>query len=98
MATYIFLINQTDEGVKRIKEEASTRRATVENIANELGGEIKAAYMTMGSYDRVLVLDLPEGNAAAQFAIAIGSRGFARTTTLRAYNNEEAAAIIAGAP
>ena len=97
MATFIMLMNLTDEGIKGIKD-AAARRAEAEKILGQLGGEIKASYMTMGSFDRVIVVDFPDGNGMAKFTIALGSRGFARSTTLRAFDTDEAAAIIAGAP
>ncbi len=97
MATFIMLMNLTEEGVKGIKD-APNRRAAVEKLVGDLGGEIKSSYLTMGNYDRVLVIDFPDGESAAKFAISLGSRGFIRTNTLRAFDNDEALAIIADAP
>ena len=42
--------------------------------------------------------DLPDGDAAAKFALATGSRGNLRTTTLRGFEGDEAMAIIAATP
>ena len=98
MATFIFLGNMTDEGAKGIKTEAPSRQETVQNLVSELGGEIKSQYMTMGLYDRVVIIDFPDGEAAAKFAISLGSKGFVRTTTLRGFEASEAQAIIASAP
>jgi uncharacterized protein with GYD domain len=97
METFIMLINLTEEGVKGIKD-APNRRAAVEKLVGDLGGEIKSSYLTLGRYDRVLVIDFPDGQSAAKFAISLGSRGFNRTDTLRAFNDDEALAIIADAP
>ena len=97
MATFIMLINLTEEGVKGIKE-APSRKAAVEKLVGDLGGEIKSSYLTLGSYDRVLVLDFPNAESAAKFAIALGTRGFNRTDTLRAFDDDETLAIIADAP
>ena len=98
MATFIFLGNMTDEGAKGIKSEAPGRQEAVHQLVRELGGEIKANYMTMGLYDRVVVIEFPDGEDAARFAISLGSKGFVRTTTLRAFSADEAQAIIASAP
>ncbi len=97
MATFIYLVNLTDEGIKGIAD-APNRRAAAEKMISELGGEIKGTWMTMGMYDRVIVVDFPDGEAAAKFAIGWGKRGTGRTTTLRGFDHDEAAAIIAGAP
>ncbi len=96
MPTFIILANLTDEGVKGIKDTAN-RRAKVEKLVSDLRGEIRASYLTMGNYDRVLVADFPDGESVAKFSISLGSRGFVRTTTLRAFDNEESAAIISAA-
>ncbi len=97
MATFIMLINLTEEGVKGIKD-APNRRAAAEKLVSELGGEVKSSYLTLGSYDRVLVVDFPDGESVAKFAISWGSRGFTRTNTLRAFKDEEGMALIADAP
>ena len=96
MATFIMLINLTEEGVKGLKKEAANRKAMVEKLVGDLGGEIKSSYLTMGSYDRVLVVDFPDGESVAKFAISLGSRGFVRSNTLRAFGDDEAKAIIDG--
>ena len=95
MATFIMLINYTEKGVKEIKD-APNRKAAAEKLVGDLGGEVKSDYLTMGSYDRVLVVDFPDGESIAKFTISLGSRGFVRTNTLRAFGNEEAKAIIDG--
>ena len=97
MATFIYLVNQTDEGIKSIAD-APNRRAAAEKMISDLGGEIIGTWLTMGMYDRVLVVDFPDGEAAAKFAIGWGKRGVGRTITLRGFDHDEAAAIIAGAP
>jgi len=97
MATFIMLINLTEDGIKGIKD-APNRRAAAEKLVSDLGGEIKSSYLTMGSYDRVLVVDFPDGESVAKFAISWGSRGFTRTNTLRAFKDDEGMAIIADAP
>ena len=96
MATFIMLINLTDEGIKGIKE-APNRRTAVEKLVGDLGGEIKSSYLTMGCYDRVLVVDFPDSESAAKFTISVGSKGFNRTNTLRAFNDDEALQIVSDA-
>ena len=97
MATFIFLGNLTDAGIKDIKN-APQRRAAAEQLVGDLGGTIKANWLTMGIYDRIMVVDFPDGDAAAKFSLATGSRGNLRTTTLRGFEGDEAMAIIAATP
>ena len=95
MATFIMLINFTEKGIKEIKDTPN-RRATVEKLAGELGGEIKSSYLTMGSYDRVVIFDFPDSESVGKFALSLANRGWVRTNTLQAFDEEETKAIIDG--
>ena len=97
MATFIMLSNLTDEGIKGIKD-APNRRAAVEKLVSEVGGKIVTSYLTMGSYDRITILDMPDGEAMARFALAFGAMGFQRTTTLRGFPDKEGQELIASMP
>ncbi|MBT5896663.1 MAG: GYD domain-containing protein [Rhodospirillaceae bacterium] len=97
MATFIYLMNLTDEGVKGISD-APSRRAGAEKMIGDLGGELVGTWLTMGMYDRVLIVNFLQGDAAAKFAIGMGKKGFSRLTTLRGFDNDEALALINAAP
>lgn len=97
MATFIFLGNLTDAGFKGIKD-APQRRSADEQLVSDLGGSIKANWLTMGMYDRIMVVDFPNSEAAAKFAFATCSTGNLRTTTLRGFEADEAMAIIEATP
>jgi len=88
MATYIALCKYTAEGIKAIKE-APKRLDKAKALARKLGGSMKAIYLTLGSYDVVAIYDLPDDDAAAQFALIIGRTGAVSTTTLRAFSETD---------
>ena len=68
MATYIVLINYTDQGIRNIKD--SPRRADAARQAlSDMGGEMKELYMTMGGYDLVVVAEAPSDDDMAKFAL-----------------------------
>ena len=48
MATYILLINYTQQGIERIKESPE-RLDRVKELLQSLGGEVRDFYLTMGS-------------------------------------------------
>jgi uncharacterized protein with GYD domain len=54
-----------------------------------LGGELKAFYMLQGQYDGVLIFDIPNDEALTRFLLTTGTAGNVRTTTLRAFTEEE---------
>lgn len=96
MATFISLINWTEQGVKNYKD--TVKRADAgRKAAQKLGGRIKDIYWTLGAYDLVVVAEFPDAESYTAFALALGALGNVRTSTLRGYNDDEIGRIIAKA-
>ena len=54
MATYVLLLNFTDQGIRNVKD--TTKRAEAfKSIADKAGGKAKEVYWTLGQYDGVLI-------------------------------------------
>jgi uncharacterized protein with GYD domain len=51
--------------------------------------------MTMGTHDLVLIIDAPNDEEFAKLAISIAKGGNIRTTTLKAFGEDEYRKIIA---
>ena len=97
MGTYIGLINYTDQGIRNIKD--SPKRAEAARKAlQDLGGDMKELYLTMGGYDLVVILEAPSDEVIAKFVMTLGAQGNVRTTTLKAFTESEFKEIIAGMP
>ena len=95
MVTYLILLNWTDQGIKNVKESPK-RLDGVKKLAKDLGGEIKSFYMTLGAYDLVLIVEMPNNDKLANFVLKLGSLGNVRSTTLRAYSEDDYRRIING--
>ena len=68
MTTYIMLANWTDQGVRKVKE--SPRRLDMaKSLLEEVGGEFKSFFLTMGEYDFVAVYEAPDDAVAARFVL-----------------------------
>lgn len=93
MVTYVMLLNWTDQGIKNVKDSPK-RLDAVKKLAKDLGGEVKSFYMTLGTYDLVLILDMPNNDKQAAFALKLGSSGNARSTTLKAFPEEDYRRIL----
>lgn len=93
MVTYLVLINWTDQGIRNVKESPK-RLDAARKLAKDLGGEIKTVYMTQGSFDLALVAEMPNDEKLATFVLKLGSFGYVRTTTLKAYAEDEYRKII----
>ena len=56
--------------------------------------KLEQAYWTVGPYDIVTVFEAPDDEALSAHLLEIGSLGDVRTTTLRAYGEEEMSGIL----
>ena len=88
MPVYITLFKWTDAGVKNVKE-APAKIAESRKTAVDLGGKVLGLYVTLGDYDLVSVVEWPNDETAATTALAVSSRGNARTITMRAFTEQE---------
>ena len=97
MATYIVLINFTDQGIRNVKQ--TTERAKALTAAGQgLGIKVKDIYWTLGAYDVVLVADAPNDEAVTAWTLGAGSLGNIRTQTMRAFSADELNKILAKIP
>src|SRR6266436_4669657 len=88
MPMFMCLLNWTEQGIRSIKE-APKRAKAAQELAKKVGVEIKEVYLTSGDSDLLVILDTPNGDNVAKFALAIGSLGNVRTRTVRAWPESE---------
>jgi uncharacterized protein with GYD domain len=93
MARYILLVNWTDQGIRNVKESPK-RLDAARGVAKSLGVEVAEFYMTMGDHDMVLVIEAPNDEAVAKFALRTGTAGNVRTKTLKAFAEAEYRSIV----
>ncbi|MGE5162323.1 MAG: GYD domain-containing protein [Betaproteobacteria bacterium] len=94
MATYVVLMNFTEQGVRSVKD--TTKRADhVRELARKFGVTAKEFYWTLGTYDVVVVFDAPDDASMTALGLAIGSLGNVRTQTMRAFARDEMNGILA---
>lgn len=82
MPKYLIEASYTHEGVEGVRTKGgSSRRDAVVETAKSVGGELEAFYFAFGDYDAVVLLDLPDNEAAAAVALSVASAGGATTKT-----------------
>jgi uncharacterized protein with GYD domain len=96
MASYITLINWTDEGIKNFKDTVDRYEAAQEAMA-AMGVSFKDVYWTVGAYDIVGIVDAPDDETATAALLAVGGQGNIRTATMRAFSADEMKSVIAKA-
>jgi uncharacterized protein with GYD domain len=94
MPTYISLIRYTQQGISNIKD-APARIDAAKEAYRKAGGDFKAIYLTMGQYDLVAIAEMPNDEAVAKMALALGGQGNLRTETMRAFTETEFRKIAA---
>jgi len=97
MATYITLLNFTDQGIRNVKDSPSRADAFIQ-LAQKLGIQVKGMYWTVGHYDLVTILEAPNDEVATAALLTVGALGNVRSQTLRAFSAEEMGKIIGNMP
>ena len=93
MPTYMVLFNYTEQGIRGI-DRAAGRLDGLRTRLTELGGSLDAFYLTMGPYDTVAVLTLPNDETMASLALSLGAAGNVKTLTMRAFPEPEYREIL----
>ena len=94
MATYVVLVNYTEQGIRNVKD--TTKRAdAVRDLAKKFGATVREFYWTMGKYDLVVIFDAPDDAAMTALSLTIAQAGNVRTQTMRAFSRDEVNGMLA---
>ena len=94
MATYVALVNWTDQGIAGFK--GTTDRVDHEaEIRKRAGVELKEIWWTQSPYDLVAIIEAPDDESIAAAMLGVAAHGNSRTTTLRAFDRNEYERILA---
>ena len=96
MPHYVALLNWTEQGIRSVKGTVK-RAENAKAMARKLGGKLDIWY-TMGKHDIVSIIEMPSDEVYNKFAVWLGSQGNVRTTSLKAWPQEEMSKIIDGLP
>jgi uncharacterized protein with GYD domain len=94
MATYVGLIQFTEQGIRNIKDTVK-RGDTAMAEAEKMGIKILEEFWTMGAYDVAIVVEAPDDETVSAFALKIGSLGNVKSHTMRAFRRNEMEKILA---
>lgn len=97
MATYIGLLNYTDQGLKTMKQVPS-RLAAARKAATKYGCKLVSYHLTMGPYDAVAVIEGKDDESVAALVLATAAQGNLGSITMRAFNETEIRRIIRKLP
>ncbi len=92
MATYITLVNFTDQGVRAVKDSPQ-RLDAFKALAEKQGVSVKSTWYTVGAYDIVVTVEGSD-EAVTAVLLKVGSLGNVRTRTMRAFSPDEMRGIM----
>jgi uncharacterized protein with GYD domain len=97
MPTFMCSLSWTEQGIRAIKD-APKRAKAAQDLAKKVGVQIKEVYLTSGDSDLLVIIDTPNGDNAAKFALALGSKGSVRTRTARIWPQSEFHKLVSELP
>jgi uncharacterized protein with GYD domain len=97
MATYISLVNFTDQGIRNVKQTVE-RAETFKQMATKMGVTVRGLYWTIGAHDVVVIADGPDEETLAAAFLAVGIQGNVRSETMRAFSADQMKSILAKLP
>ena len=97
MAKYVTLYKLTEQGIRNIKSAPERARQAMESWEGK-GGRMLGFFSTQGPYDYVAITDAPDDEAAAAFALTLGSQGNVTSVTMRAFDIDEFEAVVKKMP
>ncbi len=87
MENYIILGKFTNEGLRKLDKFPNKDKAA-RNLIERLGGKLQI-YYTMGEYDFVAFVEMPDEKSMLKLLLRMGKVGDVRTNTLRAHSESE---------
>jgi len=99
VATYIVFFGFTQQGIEKIKESPQ-RVQDAKQVIHSMGAKVKDFYGVMGmvGHDTLFIVDAPSDDVMARAVLAIASKGYVRTTTVRALSETEYQRTIEALP
>jgi len=97
MPMFMMYLSWTEQGIRNIKD-APKRAQAARELAKKMGITIKEIYLTSGDNDLVVMVDTPNGDNVAKFAMALGAQGNVRSRTVRAWPESEMHKLISELP
>jgi uncharacterized protein with GYD domain len=90
MPKYLIKASYTSEGARGIAKEGGTsRRDTIDKLAQNSGGKLESFYFAFGDDDAYVTVDLPDNATAAAVALAVNSSGAVQASTVVLMTPEE---------
>jgi uncharacterized protein with GYD domain len=96
-ATFVVLLRWTKKGIEHVKDSPS-RYEDFKKSVGAADGDVLSFHMTLGAFDLVTVIEVPDDETGARITLAVRSLGNVQVETLRAFKEEEYRKILDSLP
>ena len=87
---FLVKASYTADGARGLlKEGGTSRRESIRQIVEGLGGTVEAFYYAYGDVDVYVITDLPDSKAGLALTLAVNASGAVRLTTVPLISAEE---------
>ncbi len=93
MGTYVMLMKFTAPGFEGVRDGKAGRTAG-KKAAKAMGIIWKQQYLVMGGYDIINILEAPDDETMARFALIAGQSGSFTSETMRVFTETEADNLV----
>lgn len=96
MAHFVVLGRWTAQGVANYKNTLD-RAEAADRLAKSMGGRLVDIYWTLGKYDFVAIFEAPDDETMTAVLLKSGAQGNISTATMRAFDRQAMATVLAKA-
>jgi uncharacterized protein with GYD domain len=93
MATYIALLQYTDQGVRNFKD-TTKRAAAASDLAAKMGVKFTELFWTLGQYDLAILAEAPDDETMTAVMLKLAALGNIKSQTLRAFRSNEMETLL----
>jgi len=93
MATYIALLQYTDQGIRNVKDTIK-RAADASSVAAKMGVKFTELFWTLGQYDLAILAEAPDDETMTTVMLKLASLGNVKSQTMRAFRSQEMEALL----
>ena len=90
MPKYLIQASYVGEGLKGLlKEGGTSRRETVSQVIEGMGGKLETFYYAFGDFDVIGIADMPDNISSLAFSLAVNASGGIKAKTIVLITPEE---------
>jgi uncharacterized protein with GYD domain len=94
MASYVLLLQFTDQGIRGVKDTTKRAATFSGELAGKFGVKVSETLWTLGQYDGIVLADAPNDEAMTACSLSVARLGNVKVQTLRAFRASEVDAIL----